>query len=167
MNWEQMNELDELTYRARSLISVVSDGLLSDPCPSSNDDAATVLNLATEKLDRVREIHAEMWEKQREQKPTFKVEEEGEDEDGYQKFTLSAEKEDMDKIFNTFFTAALIKGMEAQEKENDIVTSNIAIRNYAQELCDLLDRWLTEDDFDFAPNCEAAYKKLKAALSDL
>ena len=91
MNWQQMNELDELTYRANALISVVSDGLLSEPCPSSNEDSATVLNLVSEKLERVREIHAEMWEKQREQKTTFNVEEEGEDEDGHQKFTIPSQ----------------------------------------------------------------------------
>lgn len=168
MNWQQMNELEELTYRANALISVVGDGLLNGVSPSSNEDAVTVLNLVTEKLGRVREIHEEMWEEEKQEKgATFEVEEREEDEDGYQKFTIHAEKEDMDKIFNAFFTAALIKGMEAQNKENDVVTANIAIRNQAQELCDLLDRWLTEDDFDFTPECEAAHKKLKVTLSDL
>jgi hypothetical protein len=66
MTWNQMNELETLTYEARAMLEVTSDGLSNEPCPSNPEDSAAMIRMVVEKIDKVREIHEEMWRIQRE-----------------------------------------------------------------------------------------------------
>lgn len=66
MTWHQMNRLDELTYEAKALLEVTGDGLLNETCPSNPENSASVIRLVKDKVDEIGEIHAEMWNEQRE-----------------------------------------------------------------------------------------------------
>jgi len=65
MNWNQMNDLETLTYETRAMLEVVSDGLLNEPCPSNPEDSAAVIRMAVEKIEKIREIHEEIWDEKR------------------------------------------------------------------------------------------------------
>jgi hypothetical protein len=65
MNWNQMNDLETLTYETKAMLEVVSDGLLNEPCPSNPEDSAAVIRMAVEKIEKIRAIHEEIWDEKR------------------------------------------------------------------------------------------------------
>ena len=81
MNWQQMNNLETLTYETRAMLEVTSDGLLNDPCPSNPEDSGAVIRMAVEKIGRVREIHEEIWDEKREAMAREAVADDGDNED--------------------------------------------------------------------------------------
>jgi len=81
MNWQQMNNLETLTYETRAMLEVVSDGLLNEPCPSNPEDSAAVLRMALEKIENMRGIHEEIWDEKREAMAREAVADDGDNED--------------------------------------------------------------------------------------
>ena len=81
MNWQQLNDLETLTYETRALLEVTSDGLLNDTCPSNPEDSAQVLRMAVEKIEKMREIHEEIWDEKREAMAREAVADDGDNED--------------------------------------------------------------------------------------
>jgi hypothetical protein len=81
MNWQQMNELETLTYETKAMLEVVSDGLLNECAPSDPEDSAVVLRLAVEKIEKVREIHEELWDEIREAMAREALADDGDNED--------------------------------------------------------------------------------------
>ena len=81
MNWQQMNDLETLTYETRALLEVVSDGLLHDTCPSNPEDSAAVLRMAVEKIEKVGAIHEELWDEKREAMAREALADDGDNED--------------------------------------------------------------------------------------
>jgi len=81
MNWQQMNNLETLTYETRAMLEVVSDGLLNEPCPSNPEDSAAVLRMALEKIENMRGIHEEIWNEKREAMAREAVADDGDNED--------------------------------------------------------------------------------------
>lgn len=101
MTWHQMNALDTLTYDMKALLEVVSDGLLNQECPSNPEDSAGVIRQAVDKLEKVRGIHEQMWEQQREAKARS-IDDDGTNEDADEeesfdtKELFSADETDID-----------------------------------------------------------------------
>ena len=81
MNWQQMNNLETLTYETRAMLEVVSDGLLNEPCPSNPEDSGAVLRMAVEKIEKMRAIHEEIWDEKREAMAREAVADDGDNED--------------------------------------------------------------------------------------
>jgi len=88
MNWNQLNDLETLTYETKAMLEVTSDGLLNDTCPSNPEDSAVVLRMAVEKIEKMRWIHEEIWDEIREAKfaDTFADDGDNEDADGDEDF---------------------------------------------------------------------------------
>ena len=113
MNWNQMNELETLTYEAKAMLEVVSDGLLNETCPSNPEDSGTVLRMAVEKIEKVREIHEEMWDEQRKARADAD-DGDNEDADGDENF-------DTKDVFSDLCTAVdERKSQKAKEAEESI-----------------------------------------------
>jgi len=66
MNWNQMNDLETLTYETKAMLEVTSDGLLNETGPSNSEDSAVLIRMAVEKIEKMRWIHEEMWDEKRE-----------------------------------------------------------------------------------------------------
>ena len=223
MTWMQMNDLETLTYDMKALLEVVSDGLLNENCPSNTEDSAAVIRQAVNKLEKVREIHEEMWSEQREaqrntraddrtdedddgeedfdtkdlfsdfpftadeidadpeetsetvyeaqkrrhESPTsFTVEEVKKNEDGSATYTVNGSDEDMKKLFEAFFTQALINGVKYTVADNEKEVAKIRALEVAREFEVLMREWETSDNFDYAPTCADKRKKLKELLDE-
>lgn len=208
MNWNQMNELETLTYEAKAMLEVVSDGLLNETCPSNPEDSGAVIRMAVEKIEKMREIHEEMWNEQRkarfadggdnedadgdenfdtkdvfsdlctavderesqkakeaeESTPRFDVEEIERHEDGSATFHVSGSEEDMKKLFEVFFTQALINGIKYTKEDNDKEAYKMHVLTVARELEVLLREWETSEDLDYTPVVRDKRLKLKELL---
>jgi len=81
MNWQQMNDLETLTYETGAMLEVVSDGLLHDACPSNPENSAAVIRIAVEKIEKMRAIHEEIWDEKREAMAREAVADDGDNED--------------------------------------------------------------------------------------
>jgi hypothetical protein len=98
----------------KSLLEVVSDGLLNEHCPSSTEDSAVVIRQAIEKLEKIMEIHREMWGEQREAQRNARADDRtDEDDDGEEDF-------DTKDLFSDDWLARDIKKLQEHEakKEN-------------------------------------------------
>jgi len=221
MNWNQMNDLETLTYEAKAMLEVVSDGLLNETCPSNPEDSGTVLRMAVEKIEKVREIHEEMWDEKREamareavaddgdnedadgdenfdtkdifsdlskaidetdidpkqmseavyeaQKaeevsPRFNVEEIERHEDGSATYQVSGSDVEMKRLFEIFFTSALVNGIKCTKENNDKEIYKMHVVTAARELEVLLREWETSDEFDYDPVVKGKRLKLKELL---
>jgi len=221
MNWNQMNDLETLTYEAKAMLEVVSDGLLNETCPSNPEDSGTVLRMAVEKIEKVREIHEEMWDEKREamareavaddgdnedadgdedfdtkdlfsdlskaidetdidpkqmseavyeaQKaeefsPRFNVEEIERHEDGSATYQVSGSDVEMKRLFEIFFTSALVNGIKCTQENNDKEIYKMHVVTAARELEVLLREWETSDEFDYDPVVKGKRLKLKELL---
>jgi len=221
MNWNQMNDLETLTYEAKAMLEVVSDGLLNETCPSNPEDSGTVLRMAVEKIEKVREIHEEMWDEKREamareavaddgdnedadgdenfdtkdifsdlskaidetnldpklvsetvyeaqkaeeSSPRFNVEEIERHEDGSATYQVSGSDVEMKRLFEIFFTSALVNGIKCTQENNDKEIYKMHVVTAARELEVLLREWETSDEFDYDPVVKGKRLKLKELL---
>jgi hypothetical protein len=57
--------------------------------------------------------------------------------------------------------------MEVVEDKNEFDIKVLTVIKSAEELCKCLDRFMTEDEFDYSPDCEKAKEDLSKALADL
>lgn len=198
-----MNELEALTYDTKALLEVVSDGLLNQDCPSNLEDSATVIRQAINKLEEVREIHEQMWEKMRKpladggadedadeeedsdseellpgelfedeedntsKSPTrFDVKEISRNEDGSATYQIGGSAEEMSKLFEAFFTSALIQGIKHAEGGNKKEVAKIAALEVAREFETLMRIWEDSDDLDYDPACKEKREELSKALKE-
>ena len=81
MNWKQMNELETLTYETKAMLEVTSDGLLNECAPSNPEDSAVMIRMVVEKIEKVREIHEELWDEKREAMAREALADDGDNED--------------------------------------------------------------------------------------
>jgi len=213
MTWTQMNNLETLTYDMKALLEVVSDGLLNQECPSNPEDSAGVIRQAVNKLEKIREIHEEMWSEQREAMPggntwgldnggtdedadgeedfdtkdlfsdgdddwvfseereeakksptSFTVEETKKHEDGSATYIVNGSDEDMKKLFEVFFTQAVINGIKYTGANNEKEIAKMEALKAARELVTWLSVWESGDDIDYEPECAQKRRKLSEAL---
>ena len=202
MTWKQMDALETLTYEARAMLEVVSDGLLGYPCPSNPEDSGAVVRMVVEKIERMQEIHEEMWRIQRESRadadgrdnedadsdegfdtkdifsdgdedweetevepaPRFNVEEIMRHEDGSATYQVSGSDEEMKRLFEIFFTSALVNGIKCTREDNDKEVYKMHVATVARELEVLLREWETSDDLDYDPIVKNKRLKLKELL---
>ena len=213
MTWTQMNDLETLTYDMKALLEVVSDGLLNQECPSNPEDSAGVIRQAVNKLEKIREIHEEMWSEQREAMPggntwgldnggtdedadgeedfdtkdlfsdddddwvfseereeakksptSFTVEETKKHEDGSATYIVNGSDEDMKKLFEVFFTQAVINGIKYTGANNEKEIAKMEALKAARELVTWLSVWESGDDIDYEPECAQKRRKLSEAL---
>ena len=213
MTWTQMNDLETLTYDMKALLEVVSDGLLNQECSSNPEDSAGVIRQAVNKLEKIREIHEEMWSEQREAMPggntwgldnggtdedadgeedfdtkdlfsdgdddwvfseeregakksptSFTVEETKKHEDGSATYIVNGSDEDMKKLFEVFFTQAVINGIKYTGANNEKEIAKMQALKAARELVTWLSVWESGDDIDYEPECAQKRKKLSEAL---
>lgn len=215
MTWMQMNDLETLTYDMKALLEVVSDGLLNQECPSNPEDSAGVIRQAVNKLEKVREIHEEMWSEQRDAMPggstwgldnggtdedadeeedfdikdlfsdgdddwvfseereeakksstSFTVEEIKKNEDGSATVIIDGSDEDMNKLFEVFFTQAVINGIKATAADNEKEIAKMEALKVAREFEFMMRMWEGMDSFDYSPSCEEKRKELEKALEE-
>ena len=205
MTWARMDNLETLTYDMKALLEVVSDGLLNQECPSNPEDSAGVIRQAVYKLEKIREIHEEMWSEQRETRAdggtdedadeeegfdtkdlfsdedddwvfseereeakksstSFTVEETKKHEDGSATFIVNGSDEDIKKLFEVFFTQAVINGIKATAADNEKEVAKIEALKVACEFEFMMRMWEGMDSFDYSPSCEEKRKELSEAL---
>ena len=194
ITWHQMNKLDTLTYEMKALLEVVTDGLNNDVCPSNTEDSSAVLRQAIEKLVTVREIHECMWKQQREARadegedfdtkdlfhgelwkdeednaeptPCFTVEELAKNEDGSTTYTVDASDEDMKKLFEVFFTHALINGIKYTAADNNKEVAKTKALEVARDFEFMVRMWETSDSFEYEPDVRRKREELSQALKE-
>ena len=81
MNWNQLNDLETLTYETRAMLEVTSDGLLNECAPSNPEDSAVMIRMAVEKIEKMEAIHEELWNEKREAMAREAVADDGDNED--------------------------------------------------------------------------------------
>ena len=201
--WAQMNELDTLTYETKAMLEVVSDGLLSEVCPSSGENAGAVIRLALEKIEKIHTIHQEVWDGKREEKlgssdqesflddedeedtlsqllsekreedpledfssTRFNVELAEEHEDGSATFQVSGSKESMTRLFEAFFSHAVLNGILLTEEKTKVFSAERKALSLARDFEVLMREWETSEDLDYAPLVEEKRKQLSEALKE-
>lgn len=205
MTWARMDDLETLTYDMKALLEVVSDGLLNQDCPSNPEDSAGVIRQAVYKLEKIREIHEEMWSEQRETRAdggtdedadgeedfdtkdlfsdgdddwvfseereeakksstSFTVEETKKHEDGSATYIVNGSDEDMKKLFEVFFTQAIINGIKYTAANNEKEIAKMEALKAARELVTWLCVWESGDDIDYEPECAQKRRNLSEAL---
>jgi len=201
--WAQMNELDTLTYETKAMLEVVSDGLLSEVCPSSGENAGAVIRLALEKIEKIHTIHQEVWDGQRKEKlgssgqesflddedeedtlsrllsekreedpledfssTRFNVELAEEHGDGSATFQVSGSKESMTRLFEAFFSHAVLNGILLTEEKTKVFSAERKALSLARDFEVLMREWETSEDLDYAPIVEEKRKQLSEALKE-
>lgn len=203
--WNQMNNLDTLTYEVKAMLEVVSDGLLSDTCPSNGENAGTVIRLVLDKIEEVQAIHEEMWDEQREEKlraenkdslldteeeeetleellsdadeeepvedydyssTRFNVELAEEHEDGSATFHVSGNQKSMTRLFEAFFSHAVLNGLILTEEKTKVYSAERRALELARDLEVLMREWETSESLDYDPIVKAKREQLSEALKD-
>ena len=104
-------------------------------------------------------------QKRRHQSPTsFTVEELAKNEDGSATFMVDGSAEDMKKLFEVFFTQAIINGIKYTAADNDKETAKMNALKVAREFEFMMRLWEGMDSFDYSPSCEEKRKELEEAL---
>jgi hypothetical protein len=70
----------------------------------------------------------------------------------------------MKKLFEVFFTHAVINGIKYTQEDNDEEVYRMQVVTAARELEVLLREWETSDDLDYSPTVENKRLKLKELL---
>lgn len=201
--WNQMNNLDTLTYEVKAMLEVVSDGLLNDTCPSTGENAGTVIRLVLDKIEEVQAIHEEMWDEQREEKfgssdqesflddedeedtlsqllseereedpiedyssTSFNVELAEEHEDGSATFHVSGNEESMKRLFEAFFSHAVLNGILLTEEKTKVYSAERRALELARDFEVLMREWETSEDLDYDPIVKAKREQLSEALKE-
>ena len=104
-------------------------------------------------------------QKRRHQSSTsFTVEEIKKNEDGSATVTIDGSEEDMKKLFEVFFTQAVINGIKATAADNEKEVAKIEALKVVREFEFIMRMWEEMDSFDYAPSCEEKRKELEKAL---
>jgi hypothetical protein len=111
-----MNNLETLTYETKAMLEVVSDGMLNECAPSDPEDSAVILRMAGEKIEKMREIHEEMWDEQREAMAQEAVTND-DDDDGDNEDANGDENFDTKDVFSDLSDA--VNKWESQKAKED------------------------------------------------
>jgi hypothetical protein len=96
--------------------------------------------------------------------PRFTVKEIEEHEDGSATFQIDGSKEDMQMLFEAFFTQALADGIKYAKESTDGFVAEANALKLADNLVRHLDVWETTDCYDYDPGVKDAKEALKDAL---
>ena len=114
-------------------------------------------------------FHGELWkdeEDNAEPTPCFTVEELAKNEDGSTTYTVDASDEDMKKLFEVFFTHALINGIKYTAADNNKEVAKTKALEVARELVTWLSVWESGEDIDYEPECAQKRRELSQALKE-
>ena len=92
--------------------------------------------------------------------PRFNVKLKEEHEDGGATFIVEGEKEDLQKLFEAFFSNALISGIDYAEEKIGKATARLKVVESAKELNNLLFVWENSEDMDYSPTISRVRKEL-------
>ena len=183
ITWYSLNQIESDAYDAKSLLNVITDACLNQTVTPDTDSIATSLSIAIEKLNSIENTVTQTFQENRNPPDEEDEEEEEEEEeeepatesfgtlsvteaeDGV--FTFTASSEEMNRIFSAFITAAMIKGIEAQESENN---GWHKLKEVAADLEQFLKVWEESDELDYAPEVKdrrVALTKVLDQLKDL
>ena len=96
--------------------------------------------------------------------PQFTVAEIAEHEDGSATYQIEGSKEDMQRLFEAFFTQALADGIKHAEQSTDVFIAQGNALKLADKLVRYLDVWETADSLDYDPEVKEVKNELKDAL---
>jgi hypothetical protein len=92
--------------------------------------------------------------------PRFNVKLKQEHEDGGATFIVEGEKEDIQKLFEVFFSNALISGIDYAEEKIGKASARHKVVESAMELNNLLFVWENSEDMDYSPTISRVRKEL-------
>jgi len=84
--------------------------------------------------------------------------------DGSATFIINADKNEMDRIFKTFFIQAVIEGIKSADMKSDEFIRRSRVYDAAVALEKLLVEYELNENFDYDPLIKAARQKLSEAL---
>jgi hypothetical protein len=94
----------------------------------------------------------------------FTVEEIKKHEDGSATYSVNGSDEDMKKLFEAFFTQAVINGIKATVSNNEKEIAKMEALEVARELVTWLSVWESGEDIDYEPECAQKRRALSKAL---
>ncbi len=94
----------------------------------------------------------------------FTVEEIKKNEDGSATYMINGSDEDMKKLFEAFFTQAVINGIKSTVSDNEKEIAKMEALKIARELEFMMRMWEELDDFDYEPNVRRKREELSKAL---
>jgi hypothetical protein len=94
----------------------------------------------------------------------FTVEEIKKHEDGSATYSVNGSDEDMKKLFEAFFTQAVINGIKATVSNNEKEIAKMEALEVARELVTWLSVWESGEDIDYEPECAQKRRELSKAL---
>lgn len=92
--------------------------------------------------------------------PRFNVKLKQEHEDGGATFIVEGEKEDIQRLFEVFFSNALISGIDYAEEKIGKASARHKVVESAMELNNLLFVWENSEDMDYSPTISRVRKEL-------
>ena len=98
--------------------------------------------------------------------PCFTVEELAKNEDGSTTYTVDASDEDMKKLFEVFFTHALINGIKYTAADNNKEVAKTKALEVARDFEFMVRMWETSDSFEYEPDVRRKREELSQALKE-
>lgn len=98
--------------------------------------------------------------------PRFDVKEIERHEDGSATYQIGGSNEEMSKLFEVFFTSALIEGIKHAEDGNKKEVAKTKAFEIARDLEVLLRTWEESDDFDYDPVVKEKRKEFTEVLKE-
>lgn len=96
----------------------------------------------------------------------FNVELAEEHEDGSATFQVSGSKESMTRLFEAFFSHAVLNGILLTEEKTKVFSAERKALSLARDFEVLMREWETSEDLDYAPIVEEKRKQLSEALKE-
>jgi hypothetical protein len=182
ISWYNLAQLESLGHDIEGLLNVTTDACANEVCPPNPEDLATTLQVVLDKVTELNELIEDVFREARaaREEAAEEADEKDEEEDKEDPipqsfgtlsvtqseeegvFTFSASDEEMNRIFSAFITAAIIKGLETQEAENE---SWAELREAAEELERFLIVWEESEQFDYDPDVKAKREALSKVLN--
>ena len=112
----------------------------------------------------------ELWEDEEdnaEPTPCFTVEELAKNEDGSATYTVDASDEDMKKLFEVFFTQAVINGIKYTAADNNKEVAKTKALEVARDFEFMVRMWENMDSFEYEPDVRRKREELQEALKEV
>ena len=154
---EMWNEQREARFA-----DTLADG--GDNEDADSGEGSDIEGIFSDLSDAVDEWESRKTKEAEESIPRFDVEEIERHEDGSATFHVSGSDEEMKKLFEVFFTHALVNGIKYTQENNDKEAYRMQVVTVARELEVLLREWETSDCFDYDPVVKSKRLKLKELL---
>ena len=185
MDFQNLSEIENLSYEVKGIINVVIDGLNNDVCPTPGDDASVVLGVAREKIERIEQIVEDEYFNRRQVREILEDEEDDEDddvvaekngitvthkedhEDGSSTFEFHMSDEMLHRLFEIFTVSGIVNGIKYEQNNIDSFIAEQKVIDAAKDFEAKMREWEEEDDCDYEPNCRKAREALSAAIKKL